>query len=120
MSFQGHQTNVTLQFKKNIAFFFNGVHCFAHKMNIIVFTLLALDMVHQFESFLKKLYVFFPHSPKTWWLSMFSLANKVYVEYHLLIVKRHFEFAKNEVVLKNLNSLCNVSSFWDCLVSCFT
>jgi hypothetical protein len=39
---------------------------------------------------------------------MFSLAKSVYVEYHLLIVKRHAKFAKNEVVLKNLNSLCNV------------
>jgi len=37
-----------------------------------------------------------------------SLAKKVYVEYHLLIVRRHAEFAINEVVLKNLNSLCNV------------
>ncbi len=39
---------------------------------------------------------------------MFSLAKKLYAEYHLLIVKRHVEFAKNEVVLKKLNSLCNV------------
>ncbi len=35
-------------------------------------------------------------------------SKNVYVEYHLLIVKRHTKFAKNEVVLKNLNSLCNV------------
>jgi hypothetical protein len=32
----------------------------------------------------------------------------VYVEYHLLIVKMHVEYAKNEVALKNLNSLCHV------------
>lgn len=37
-----------------------------------------------------------------------SLTNKVYVEYHLLIVKMHVEYAKNEVALKNLNSLCHV------------
>ncbi len=43
--FQGNQTSVTLQFKKKVAPFFNGAHCFAHKMNIIVFRLLALDLV---------------------------------------------------------------------------
>jgi hypothetical protein len=37
-----------------------------------------------------------------------SLTNKVYVEYRLLIVKMHVEYANNEVVLKNLNSLCHV------------
>ncbi len=29
-------------------------------------------------------------------------------EYHHLIVKRHVEFTKNEVALKNSNSLCDV------------
>jgi hypothetical protein len=43
--FQGNQTSVTLQFKEKVALLFNGVHCFAHKMNIIVFRLLALDLV---------------------------------------------------------------------------
>jgi hypothetical protein len=47
-----------LQFKYKVAPFLNGVHCFAHKINIIVFTLLALYLVCQFESFLKTLYVF--------------------------------------------------------------
>jgi hypothetical protein len=61
-----------MQFKEKVAPFFNNVHCFAYKMNIIVFTLLALDLVPEFKSFLKKLYVFFPHSPKTWWIFMFS------------------------------------------------
>jgi hypothetical protein len=28
--FQGHQTNVTMQFKKVVAFFLSGIHCFAH------------------------------------------------------------------------------------------
>jgi hypothetical protein len=39
---------------------------------------------------------------------MLSLTKKVYVEYCPLIVKMHVIFAKYEVVLKNLNSLCDV------------
>jgi hypothetical protein len=37
--FQGHQTSVTLQFKKNVAPFLSRVHCFAHKTNPMVVTL---------------------------------------------------------------------------------
>jgi hypothetical protein len=39
---------------------------------------------------------------------MLSLTKKVYVEYCPLIIKMHIIFAKNEVALKNLNSLCDV------------
>jgi hypothetical protein len=39
---------------------------------------------------------------------MFPLTNRVYVEYRLSIVKMHVEYAKNEVDLKNINSLCYV------------
>jgi len=39
---------------------------------------------------------------------MLSLTKRVYVEYCPLIVKMHVIFAKNEVALKNLNSLCDV------------
>jgi len=39
---------------------------------------------------------------------MLSLTKKVYVGYCPLIVKMHVIFAKYEVALKNLNSLCDV------------
>jgi len=39
---------------------------------------------------------------------MFFVTNRVYVEYRLLIVKMHVGYAKNELALKNLNSLCHV------------
>jgi hypothetical protein len=47
---------------------------------------------------------------------MFSFTNKVYVEYCLLIVKMQVEYAKNEVDLKNFNSLCHVEFILKLLV----
>jgi hypothetical protein len=34
--FQKHQTNVMLQFKEGVAPFLNGVHCFTHKINLVM------------------------------------------------------------------------------------
>jgi hypothetical protein len=39
---------------------------------------------------------------------MASLAKRVFLEYHFLIVKMQVKFAKSEVSLNNLNSLCDV------------
>jgi hypothetical protein len=39
---------------------------------------------------------------------MLSLAKHMYVEYPPLIVKMHLESSKNKVVLKNLNTLCDI------------
>jgi hypothetical protein len=43
-----------------------------------------------------------------WWISMASLAKRVFLEYCFLIVKMQVKFAKSEVFFKNLNSLCDV------------
>jgi hypothetical protein len=62
--FQGHRNNVTMELKKVVAFFFNGIHCFAHKTNLAMITLSNLPLVHQLDGVLQNLYVFFTHSPK--------------------------------------------------------
>jgi hypothetical protein len=41
-----------MQFKEKVNPFFNGVHCFAHKINLVVVTFLELDLVQQLESML--------------------------------------------------------------------
>jgi hypothetical protein len=52
-----------MQFKKVVAPFLNGIHCFAHKMNLVVIILFDLPIVHRLEGVLQSLY-FFAHSPK--------------------------------------------------------
>ncbi len=47
--FQGHKIRVTQQFKKKVVPFVTGVHCFAHKTNLIVITMSDVPFVHQFE-----------------------------------------------------------------------
>ncbi len=71
--FQGHQTSETMQFKKFVAPFLNGIHCFGHKMNLVVITLSDLPIVHRLEGVLQSLY-FFAHSPKKF-LQFQKIAN---------------------------------------------
>jgi hypothetical protein len=42
------------------------------------------------------------------WISIFYLAKHMYVDYGPFIVKMHIKSSKNEVILKNLNVLCNI------------
>jgi hypothetical protein len=56
---QGHQMGVTMQFKKNVTPFFNGVHCFAHKTNLAMIILSNLPIMRQLEGVLQSLYGFF-------------------------------------------------------------
>lgn len=62
--FQGYQTNMTLQFKEKVTPFLSGVHYFAHETNLVVVTLLDLDLVCQLEGILQNMYAFFTHNPK--------------------------------------------------------
>jgi hypothetical protein len=104
--FQGHKSRVTLQFKEKVAHFLTWIHCFIHKTNFIVITLLNVPMVHWLKLLLQSLYVFFAHSlkkfakfqkftnllqtkgnkllcnVKTQWISMLSLTKQVYLEYY--------------------------------------
>jgi hypothetical protein len=54
--FQGHQTNVTMQFNEVVAPFLSGIHYFAHKMNFVMITLFDLPLVHRLEGVLQSLY----------------------------------------------------------------
>ncbi len=62
--FQGHQIGVTMEFKEVVAPFMSGVHCFAHKMKLVMIYLFDLPFVHQLEGVLQNLYVFFAHNVK--------------------------------------------------------
>jgi hypothetical protein len=72
--FQGHWTGVTLQFKETIISFLNGVHCFAHKTNLAMATLLELDFVHWLKGILQRWYAFFTYSPKKF-TKFYNLVN---------------------------------------------
>jgi hypothetical protein len=62
--FQGHWTNITLQFLKKVTPFLSGVHCFAHETNLDVVTLSDLNLVCRLEGILWNMYAFFTHNPK--------------------------------------------------------
>ncbi len=62
--FQGHQTNMTLQFKGKVTPFLNGVHCFAHETNLVLVTLLNINLVCWLEGILQNMYEIFTHNPK--------------------------------------------------------
>jgi hypothetical protein len=79
--FQGHRTNMTLQFKEKVTPFLNGVHCFAHETNLVMLTLSNLDLVCQLEGILQNMYAFFTHNPKKFtnfqnFANMMNLKNK--------------------------------------------
>jgi hypothetical protein len=42
------------------------------------------------------------------WISIFYSAKHMYVQYDFFIVNMHIKSCKNEVILKNLNALCNI------------
>jgi hypothetical protein len=62
--FQGTNSGVTKQIKKNYVFHSIGVHCMAHHTNLAVQTLLGLLLVIQLENMLQTLHSYFAHSPK--------------------------------------------------------
>jgi hypothetical protein len=62
--FEGDQVSVTLWFKEKIVHFLIKVHYFVHKTNLVVVTLLELDIMCQLEGILQTLYVFFVHCLK--------------------------------------------------------
>jgi hypothetical protein len=62
--FQGHQTGVTLHSKEKFVQFFNGIHCFIHKINLVVITLSKLDFVHLLKKRFAKVVCIFCSQPK--------------------------------------------------------
>ncbi len=65
---QGLKLGVTLQFKEEVALFVTRVHCFIYKTNLVVITLSSVFLVHQLEVLLQRLYAFFVHNPKKFYL----------------------------------------------------
>jgi hypothetical protein len=51
-TFQGHKTGVTTQIREKYAPFSNGIHCFNHKMNLVVQTMSNYPMISRIESLL--------------------------------------------------------------------
>jgi hypothetical protein len=48
-----------MQFKDNIAPLIIGVHCFAHRTNLVVITLSNVPLMHQLKGILQSKYVLF-------------------------------------------------------------
>jgi len=95
-------------------------------------TLLKLHLVCWLEGILQALYVFLVHNlkkflefhklakligtignklfknVKTYWIFMFSPTKHVFVKYRPLIFKMHAKSYRNDAILKNLDSLCDV------------
>jgi hypothetical protein len=101
--------------------------------------------MHWLASILQILYVFFVHNSKKFvefqklidllnmkgnklfrivemrWISILSSTKQIYIKYLPLIMKMHINSAKNDIVLKILNVLCDIDSFMGSFVSflCF-
>jgi hypothetical protein len=56
--------NCNSEFKKNVALFLSGDHCFVDKTNLAMITLFDLEFVHRLEVVLENLYAFFVHKLK--------------------------------------------------------
>jgi hypothetical protein len=63
-AFQGKRTGVTVQIKRNFAPFATGVHCHAHKINLVMKTLSQLPVVNAVEELMRVSHAYFSHSPK--------------------------------------------------------
>jgi hypothetical protein len=63
-AFQGKRIGVTVQIKAKHAPFVTGVHCHAHKLNLVVKTLSHLAIFHAIEELMRISYAYFAHSPK--------------------------------------------------------
>jgi hypothetical protein len=63
-AFQGKRTRGTVQIKRNFAPFATGIHCHAHKINLVVKTFSQLPLVHAIEELMKVSHAYFSHSPK--------------------------------------------------------
>ena len=109
--FQGCNTRVTVQLKSYNAPYMFGVHCMAHRTNLVVQTLSNLPLVAKVETLCERLYNYFTVSPKrhleftklvdvvetgglkllrnvkTRWISVLEPLKRIMVEYKTLIVK---------------------------------
>jgi hypothetical protein len=62
--FQGVKNGVITQIMQKHAPFVSGVHCMAHRTNLVVQTFSALSLVSKLESLLAAMYNYFVHSLK--------------------------------------------------------
>jgi hypothetical protein len=115
--------------------YLSGVHCMAHRTNLIVVMLSSLRLVSKVESLLVGMYNHFAHNPKqhlefcklskileskgnkllkkikTQWISMLSPCKRIFAEYKLLVVKMHENNDHIENAKNNYELLCDVEMF---------
>jgi hypothetical protein len=63
-AFQGSKNGVTVQIQKIFSPFTSGVHCHAHKINLVEKTLSQLDIFHYIEELMRLSHAYFVHSSK--------------------------------------------------------
>jgi hypothetical protein len=62
--FQGGKTRITKQIKDSWAPFSMGVHCVAHRTNLVIQSLTYLVFMAWIKMFMQNMYGYFNHSPK--------------------------------------------------------
>jgi hypothetical protein len=112
---QGKRNGVTVQIQGQHAPHCHGMHCVAHRTDLVVEVLSELDMISSIEKLLKKLYSYFCKSPKRHleleklsellqskggkilnnvkirWISVLSPLRRVLSEYRVLLVKMYID-----------------------------
>ena len=63
-SFQGCRTGMSKQLLNNWSLFVLQIHCYGYRFNLIVKTLIDLDIVSEIEDLVKVIYAYSAHNPK--------------------------------------------------------
>ncbi len=63
-TFQGIKFKVTTLMRTEQTSYFIGIHCMAHRMNLVMQSLYTMPMVSKLESLLQALYMYFSTSQK--------------------------------------------------------
>jgi hypothetical protein len=119
---QGKRNGVTVQIQGMHAPYCQGMHCVAHRIDLVVEVLSELSMISSIEKLLKKLHSYFSKSPKrhleleklaellhlkgrkilnnikTRWISMLSPLKRVLSEYRVLLIKMYSDMQTKPTV----------------------
>jgi hypothetical protein len=90
-AFQGKHIGVTVQIKQNFAPHATGIHCLAHKINLVVKTLSQLAVFHAVEELMRINHAYFSHGPKKF---------------------QEYKSFASTIDTKGLNVLKNVTTHW--------
>jgi hypothetical protein len=143
--FQGHHNGCITQMRDFYAPFSLGVHCMAHRMNLVIGTLSLYPLVSNIEGLLASLHTYFSGRPKkcvelvklagimetkglkmlkcvkTRWVSMLSPCKRVLSEYRTLVVKMALDMNTCSAAKDNFDMLVDLEILlaFHCLCPCW-